>query len=201
MSAIFSEQFEKPKGFLGRIAGKIMAFDNRKINHWTLSKLGAQNGDCILEIGYGPGHCIQTLCKEKLNIHVHGVDISSTMYEEAKKRNEKYIQEGKVKLFKKDIARFNTNQIYDKIYSVNNYPLWEKRKRSLGKMYALLKTGGKVAITVQPREDDADSDKTHRLAKVISDELKSAGFTHVRVGFKKVRPVLTVCVTAMKIEK
>ncbi|WP_433742587.1 SAM-dependent methyltransferase [Falsibacillus pallidus] len=201
MSIIFNEQFENPKGWMGKLAGKIMAWDNRKINRWTISQLDIQNGDLILEIGYGPGYCIHSICKEKKNVNVHGIDISNTMFEAASKKNQRCIEEGKVCLYVKDIAQYHPPHKYDKIFSVNNYPLWEKRKKSLGAMFEMLNVGGKAAITVQPREEDADAEKTHRLAKVISDELQPAGFTHIRVSFKKVRPVLTVCVTGMKTEE
>ncbi len=55
------EQFGKPHGFLGRMAGWIMAWrpSNRERNHWTVDLLNIQSGDRFIEIGCGPGIALE----------------------------------------------------------------------------------------------------------------------------------------------
>ena len=192
------KQFEQPKGILGKIAGFIMNLENRKINKWTLQHVNPQKGDTILEIGYGPGYAIKKLMDAKSGVTLHGIDLSSNMEKMAEKKNSEAVEKGKVKLYSGDISEYKAPLQYDKVYTVNNYPLWEKKEKSLERIYQLLKEGGRIVITVQPREDDADDAKTRRLGKSIKNDLKKAGFQSIRIHYKKVRPVLTVCVTANK---
>ncbi len=50
-------QFKNPHGYLGRIAGWIMANrrSNRERNDWTVDLLNIRSRDRVIEIGCGPG--------------------------------------------------------------------------------------------------------------------------------------------------
>ncbi|WP_423407055.1 methyltransferase domain-containing protein [Heyndrickxia sp. MSNUG] len=193
-----AKQFEKPKGLLGKLAGTIMYFENRKINRWSIKNLQIQKRDRILEIGYGPGYGIKTMLKEYPLIEVDGIDLSEKMLEEASKRNQKWIQTGKLKLAKGDIVSFQPEQHYTKILSVNNYPLWDQPLQSLNHIHTLIDKGGKIVLTVQPREEGSTDHTARKLGEKIKQDLLQSGFKHPVVSYKKVRPVLTVCVTADK---
>jgi len=198
MFSSFSKQFEKPEGLLGQIAGKIMSIENRTINKWTLDLLNIQPRDQLLEVGFGPGFAIEEAGERFPSIYIDGVDTSETMKDTAENRNKALISEGRLRLFVKDIAEFKADKRYDKIFSVNNYPLWPSRQKGLAVLFELLKRGGQIAITVQPREEDADEEKTKYLARMICRELEEAGFSGTAIHYKDVRPALTVCVTAIK---
>lgn len=45
MFELLAKQFEKPEGIFGKLAGKIMYFENRKINKWTIRKLNIKRRD------------------------------------------------------------------------------------------------------------------------------------------------------------
>ncbi len=195
---IMDRQFERPRGILGKLAGIIMNLENRKINKWTIQHLKPKTGDIILEIGYGPGYAIKKLVDSKKGVVLHGIDLSANMEKMAAKKNSEAVEKGNVQLYSGDISEFTGSCQYDKVYTVNNYPLWEKKENSLQRIHHLLKDGGKIVITVQPREDDADAAKTRKLGKIIHKDLERAGFHSIDIHFKKVRPVLTVCVTAYK---
>ncbi|WP_100331214.1 class I SAM-dependent methyltransferase [Bacillus xiapuensis] len=198
MFADFNKQFEVPKGLQGKIAGGIMSLENKEINRWTLKRLTIQPNDRLLEVGFGPGFAIEQAFKACPSVSIDGVDKSGVMKDAAASRNHRQIHQGKLRLYEKDITAFKSDTRYDKIYTVNNYPLWADRRKGLLTLYALLEEGGKLAITVQPREKDADSDQTKRLGETIRAELENAGFCGAAVHYKNVRPVLAVCVTAVK---
>lgn len=193
-----AKQFEKPKGFLGKLAGTIMYFENRKINRWSIKRLQIKKRDRILEVGYGPGYGIKTMMNEYPLITVDGIDLSEKMLEEASKRNQEWIQIGKVYLATGDVINFQPDQRYNKVISVNNYPLWEKPIKSLEHIYHLMDKGGRIVLTVQPREEGATDNTARDLGEKIKEDLLDTGFRNPIVSFKKVRPVLTVCVTAEK---
>lgn len=193
-----AKQFEKPKGILGKIAGTIMYFENRKINRWSINKLQVNKYDRILEIGFGPGYGIKTLMSNYRGIEVDGIDLSAKMKDEATKRNKEWIETGKVHLTKGDIADYQPDHRYNKIISVNNYPLWDQPLTSLSHVFQLLKQGGRIVLTVQPREEGSTAETTKQLGEHMKKDLLSAGFINPEAAYLKVRPVLTVCVTAEK---
>ncbi|WLR56788.1 class I SAM-dependent methyltransferase [Mesobacillus subterraneus] len=117
-----AKQFEKPRGMLGKLAGMIMYFENRKINRWSIQKLKVLKNDRILEIGFGPGYGIMTLMSNYRGIEVDGIDLSEKMKNDATKRNKEWVEQGKVHLTIGDVANFQPGHHYNKIISVNNYP-------------------------------------------------------------------------------
>jgi cyclopropane fatty-acyl-phospholipid synthase-like methyltransferase len=193
-----AKQFEKPKGILGKLAGTIMYFENRKINRWSIQKLQVLKHDRILEIGFGPGYGIKTLMSNYRGIDVDGIDISKQMKIEATKRNKEWIEQGKVQLTIGDVANFEPDYYYNKIISVNNYPLWDQPLTSLSHLLRLLKKGGRIVLTVQPREEGSTAQTAEQLGERMKEDLLSTGFKNPEVSFLDVRPVLTVCVTAEK---
>ncbi|WP_226642046.1 class I SAM-dependent methyltransferase [Mesobacillus subterraneus] len=194
-----AKQFEKPKGILGKLAGTIMYFENRKINKWSINKLRVNKFDKILEIGFGPGYGIKTIMSDYRGIEMDGIDLSPKMKEEATKRNKEWIDTGKVHLTVGDVVDFKPDHQYNKIISVNNYPLWDQPLTSLRHLFQLLKQGGRIVLTVQPREEGSTANTAKQLGDRMFRDLLDAGFKDPEVSYLDVRPVLTVCVTAEKI--
>jgi ubiquinone/menaquinone biosynthesis C-methylase UbiE len=193
------KQFKRPKGILGWVVGKVMEFDNRKINNWSIKQLSIENGDRVLEVGYGPGYCIKQISNRFPDTFVDGVDLSETMKEAAENKNQKAIEKGRVRLFVQDISQFDLNDAqYDRIFSVNNYPLWNDQKQALSHLYKMLKTGGTLLITVQPRGDEERDSKARRYGEEISQALQETGFKHISLSYKDVTPALTVSIKGVK---
>lgn len=193
-----AKQFEKPKGILGKLAGIIMYFENRKINKWSIKKLQIQKHDRILEVGYGPGYGIKTIMSNYRSLTIDGIDLSEKMLEEATKRNKKWIAAGRVHLGNGDVADYHPDHLYNKIISVNNYPLWDKPLTSLKHLFNMMEKSGRIVLTVQPREEGSTDETAKVLGKQIKNDLLQTGFKNPDVSYLKVRPVLTVCVTAEK---
>ncbi|MBN8194380.1 class I SAM-dependent methyltransferase [Bacillus sp. NTK074B] len=193
------KQFKRPKGILGWFVGKVMEYDNRRINNWSIKQLSIQNGDRILEVGYGPGYCISRISRRFPGTRVDGVDISDTMKEVAQRKNKKAIDEGQVRLFVHDISQFEIEAVqYDRIFSVNNYPLWNDQKQGLIHLYNMLKEDGTLLITVQPRGDEERDSKARRYGEEISQALQETGFKHITLSYKDVNPALTVSIKCVK---
>ncbi|MFC0274412.1 class I SAM-dependent methyltransferase [Metabacillus herbersteinensis] len=195
----FKKSFSKPKGFLGIVAGKIMAWENQTINKWTIAQLHIQRGDNILEVGFGPAYSMVFILNTYQDVQIDGIDVSEAMKNLAESKLEKEMIEGTVELYVSDIEKAQLKQEhYHKILSVNNYTIWNYPRRGLEVLMKSLKPGGKVAITMQPREENASSGKTRMFGKQIHDDLVACGFHEIKMDFKNVRPELTVCITAVK---
>jgi SAM-dependent methyltransferase len=184
MFNLLARQFEKPDGLLGKITGLIMFLENRKINRWSIKRLHIKKGDRILEIGYGPGFAVKEIMESTRKVTLDGIDLSESMKKTAEKRNQCYIREGKVKLYSGDISSYQPNHLY------NN--------QSLKRIYHMMAAGGQITLTVQPREDGAEAQTARDLGESMTRDLTEAGFRNISVAFKKVRPVLTVSVSAHK---
>ncbi|MGD6818556.1 class I SAM-dependent methyltransferase [Metabacillus sp. 113a] len=199
MFSIIKKNFSKPKGWIGVVTGKIMAQENKFINKWTISSLGIRRGDKVLEVGYGPGYALEYILSRYPVLKADGLDISETMKEQASVRLKEYIDAGKSELMAADVGKANLpDHSYHKILSVNNYTIWDEPRTGLASLYEALIPGGSIAITMQPREENASPNKTKMFGKQIYDDMRACGFEKMSMKFKRVKPEMTVCVTARK---
>ncbi|MCY7903852.1 class I SAM-dependent methyltransferase [Bacillus inaquosorum] len=195
MINMLSKKFSKPKGVFGMIAGYIMAAENRTLNQWTIDQLGITRGDSILEVGFGPGYCMQQVMKREKDVDLHGIDVSEVMLKLAARR----VKSKPVRLIQGSVETFPlTDSFYNKVISVNNYTIWNDQTKGMKQIYRALKPGGKAAITMQPREADASPKKTKSFGKQMIADFKAAGFEDIELQFKNIKPKLSVCVTAKK---
>ncbi|MCY7931411.1 class I SAM-dependent methyltransferase [Bacillus inaquosorum] len=195
MINMLSKKFSKPKGVFGMIAGYIMAAENRTLNQWTIDQLGITRGDSILEVGFGPGYCMQQVLKREKDVDLHGIDVSEVMLKLAARR----VKSKPVRLIQGSVETFPLiDSFYNKVISVNNYTIWNDQTKGMKQIYRALKPGGKAAITMQPREADASPKKTKSFGKQMIADFKAAGFEDIELQFKNIKPELSVCVTAKK---
>lgn len=195
MINMLSKKFSRPKGVFGMLAGYIMAAENQTLNQWTIDQLGVRRGDSILEIGFGPGYCMQQMLKREKAVELHGIDISEAMLKLAARR----VKSKGVRLIQGNIETFPlAASFYDKVISVNNYTIWNDQTKGVRQMYRALKPGGKAAITMQPREADASSEKTKLFGQQMIADFQAAGFEDIELHFKNIKPELSVCATAKK---
>ena len=194
-----SKTFSRPKGWLGSIAGLIMANENKALNQWAIRRLDLTDGENILEIGYGPGYSIKHMLKHYEDLHIDGLDASSTMQEQAQSRVSKRAKDKQVRLYVGKIEKTRLpGEQYDKVLSVNNFTIWDDPKTGLLNLYHTLKPGGTLVIVMQPREKGADAKRTKEMGENILNDLQFAGFDQFSIEYEQIRPTLAVCVTATK---
>jgi len=90
--------FGRPKGFLGRLGGLIMARVNRDAAAQVIKLLGIRPDDKVLEVGFGPGVGIQLLLERITGGWVAGVDQSQEMIRQAAARNSSALRKRRVDL-------------------------------------------------------------------------------------------------------
>src|SRR4051794_40715799 len=86
--------FGHPDGVLGRVAGTIMALENRAVNRLVVEHLALGSEDVVLELGCGPGTGLAEAARR--GDRVIGVDPSLVMVKQARRRNRHAIRTGKV---------------------------------------------------------------------------------------------------------
>ncbi|MDA6151374.1 hypothetical protein OSK18_28220, partial [Escherichia coli] len=70
----FACQSRSPKGFIGKLMGKLMNNINAPMNEKTIQLLDIEEQDHILEIGFGNGKYIADIIKRIKGTHVCGID-------------------------------------------------------------------------------------------------------------------------------
>jgi SAM-dependent methyltransferase len=194
-----TSQFGNPSGFLGSIAGFIMAHrvSNQESNIWAVDLLDLQLNDNVLEIGFGPGIALEMMSKFVASGTIYGIDHSQKMYSLAQKRNQNVITAGRMKLFLGSISNLPkfTKRI-DKVLDVNSFQFWNDPLNSLVALRKCMKKGGTIAIVQQPRKPDSIASDAVEVGNKISSFLKEAGFENIIIHKKNMKPVVTICVIA-----
>jgi ubiquinone/menaquinone biosynthesis C-methylase UbiE len=194
-------QFGRPTGFWGNIAGKIMAFtpSNKERIRWTISLLDAKPDDRVLEIGFGPGFAIELMSKIVSEGFVAGIDHSDVMVRQAGERNARAIREGRVALRLGSVSNLpKFDEPFDKIFTINSIHFWTEPIGCLKELRNMLKPGGLIAVTLQPRSRSATDTTTEEIGKEIAMNLERAGFSQVRLEIKQTKPVSVACALGIK---
>lgn len=194
-------QFYRPTGFWGRLAGAIMAFrpSNRERNEWTIDRLQIQPGERVLEIGFGPGYALGLATARVGGGLVAGIDHSEVMLRQASRRNAAAIRAGRLDLHLGSVESLPAfDEPFDAIYAVNSIGFWSEPAARLGELRDLLRPGGRLAFTVQPRSPSASDATARGTGEKIASRLRDAGFDDVGVELRPMRPVAAVCVVARR---
>lgn len=197
-SAIVS-QFEHPRGLLGRVAGLILAGRGSNLvrNRWTVDLLDPVSGERVLEIGCGPGVALG-LVLSRATVSATGVDHSALMIAQAQRRNAKAVRAGRLTLMQGTIDDIPAAAgPFDKAFSINVIQFVDQAAFA-ARMQALLKRGGTLATTYQPRHTKATRADALKMADKLTRILTAAGFENVRTEEIDLKPVPAVCVVAQR---
>jgi len=146
-------QFRKPSGVFGRIIGNDMARGNEYAARWTVSLLDIQPESRVLEIGFGPGVAIRYASEKATKGIVVGIDHSQTMVQAALRRNAEAIRAGRIELKQGDVSCLPyPDESFHKVFSIHSIYFWARPADGLRELRRVLKTGGLLAITIEPKD-------------------------------------------------
>lgn len=192
-------QFEHPRGLLGRLAGLILAGrgSNLKRNRWTVEQLALRPGEAVLEVGCGPGVALG-LCLAQSGVRAVGVDHSALMIAQASRRNAGAVKAGRLTLIEGTVETLPAGLgAFDKMFSINVIQFVD-RPAFVARAKALLKPGGLLVTTYQPRHAKATRADALKMADELTELLTRAGFDEVRTLELELKPVPAVCVLAWR---
>lgn len=191
-----AQQFARPVGPAGRLAGWIMAArpSNRARNDWTLELLEIRPQHQVLEIGFGPGYAISRLAPLLTSGQLVGIDHSEVMLEQATRRNAGSVAEGRVRLILGGIEAIRSLEPgFDRVYSANMLQFVADRTKVLRDIRAILAPGGLVATTYQPRHPRATDADALRFGEALLADMAEAGFAEGRLERGPRAGILSVC--------
>ena len=143
-------QFEKPRGWAGRIIGWVMWVQNRALNRAALSCLEIGPADDVLEIGCGPGKAIKLLTDTTSVRSVAGIDPSAEMLEQAASINKDSISAGRVVLKRASVERlpFESGR-FSRVFAVSTFHDWEDRHKGIVEIRRVLRKGGHLVLCLR----------------------------------------------------
>lgn len=181
-----TRQFGSPSGLFGKLIANRMAKGNVYDARWTVSLLGIEPADRILEIGFGPGVSTQ-LASEKVPMgFVAGIDHSRTMVQAASQRNAAAIRSGRMELKRGEVfALPYPDGSFDTAFSLHSIYFWPNPVDCLKELRRVLKTGGLLGITIQPKDKWVPKVDPNVMTLYFGSDLarmfSEAGFRDIRV--------------------
>jgi SAM-dependent methyltransferase len=168
------ENFAYPRGLWGRLAGQVMAHKAANVERgkWALAELDPGPDDRVLELGYGPGVTLSDACRRVSRGHVTGVDQSSVMLRQARRRNAGPIRDGRLELRVGDAQRLDADlRGFDLIYGINVWQFWSDQAATIVGLAGRLGPAGRLALVyMRPRGGSTPGDEAaERLQKQFVD--------------------------------
>jgi ubiquinone/menaquinone biosynthesis C-methylase UbiE len=137
------------EGTTGRVAGAVMARMNRDMEHAAIDELDPAPSAAVLSIGFGPGVGIAALVQRLSEGPVAGIDPSSTMVDQARRRNRRAVDTGRVSLACAGAESIPwPDEAFDGVLAVNSIQLWDPLEAGVREVARVLRPGGAlVTIT------------------------------------------------------
>jgi len=189
-------QFACPSGWLGRVAGWLMAWANRGLNAWALQMLDLQPADRVLEIGCGSGIGLALALRSVDRGAVTGVDASALMVEQAARRNRTALRAGGLRLLQAEVSRLPcADASFDKAFAVNAAQFWPDPIADLREVRRVLRHHGLLVVVVHPRRLRTHAE-VEEVRRRLLHQLAEAGFKVVGSELRALRPVAAFSIVA-----
>lgn len=193
-------QFGWPRGAAGRMAGAIMASrpSNRIRNTETIRLLDIAPNDVIVEIGCGPGLGVEAARRIAQKGCVIGIDRSSAMLGQTRKRLQKRGLANGTGTIKGDArTAISLAPAATRIFGVNVAQFIEDRSDLINRLAQEMPPEARLAFTYQPRERRPTQAAALKMALTLEAEMSDAGLIVRKVEIP-LKPVSAWCVIGEK---
>lgn len=148
-----ARQLRKPSGDFAQQIGEKMNQVNEALYDLTLGVMQLEEGEKILEIGFGTGKFFGKLISKAKDLQVSGIDFSDKMVEMAKGNNLHAIDSSKlnIKLGRSDAIPFS-DASFDKVFCNMVIYFWDQPGKHLKEVHRVLKPSGKFYTGLRTRE-------------------------------------------------
>lgn len=190
-------QFGLPRGALGHVAGLMMAHTgpNAERSRMTVERLALEPHSRVLEIGFGPGLAIRQAAELTPDGFVAGLEASKVMLGQARRRNRRAISGARVDLRHGSVSAIpDFGGSFDVVFAVNSLHHWPDVSLGLSETLRVLRPGGSLIVTEQPRSPSANEEAVVRRAEVLTGLMQEAGFRDVAWELIPLEPVVAVVV-------
>jgi ubiquinone/menaquinone biosynthesis C-methylase UbiE len=172
---------------------------NVRRNQWAVGLLDIEPTDRVLEVGCGPGVAIAAAADRATHGMVVGVDHSTVMIRQARRRNAHAMTAGRVRLICSSIDRLDLadERPFDAMLAVNTVGMWPTPVARLRHLAGSMRTGGRIALVSQPRTRGATAATSVAAGQQLAALLTDANFDTPTIHILDLNPP-AVCVLARR---
>ena len=186
-----AQQFGHPRGLLGAVVGRGMAKGNADLSRWVVQQAKSIADGPVLrvaELGPGPGIGLEALLVQFEQAHVWGVDPSSVMLSQSRRRNALAVAAGRLTLIEGETSALSASKPVDLVMANHVIYFWRDPVAEMSLIREYLRPGGVLALGYQLRQNmPALAQKRfppagHRLYETedeLTEAATAAGFTSV----------------------
>jgi len=193
------DQYQCPRGRLGRLVAKRMNLWHEPVTTWGLTNVKIASDDVILDIGCGGGKTVNTLAQLVPKGKVFGIDHSTDMVDYAKKMNKKLIDQNLVQIVEGSVVKMCfKNDYFNLVTACETYYFWPCFRDALKEIKRVLKPGGKLLLVNEMLQDGVYEIENAKLIaethvcliplEEIQHVMQSVGFVGVQVFTKTLSP-------------
>ena len=144
--------------------------------------LDIQPDERVLELDAGPGVALASIAERLVSGVAIGVDPSSVMIRQARRRNAAAVSAGRIELVcaaVEDLVPDGTalREGFDAVLAINNVSFWDQPELRLAGLRSVVRPGGRVALVTQPRCPGATAETSQAVADEMAALLDKAGYT------------------------
>jgi trans-aconitate methyltransferase len=151
-----AQQFGHPSGLLGAIVGRGMARGNAELSRWVVQQAAAHHSEevyRVAELGPGPGVGLEALLRQFPDAQVWGVDLSSVMLSQSRKRNQSAVNAGRLTLLEGGAAALSASEPVDIVMANHVLYFWRDPAVEMAQIRGLMGPGGLLALGYQLRQN------------------------------------------------
>jgi ubiquinone/menaquinone biosynthesis C-methylase UbiE len=151
-----AEQSARPQGLLGRLIAFLMEKETADHNRRALDALAIQDGDDVLELGYGHGRTLELIASLTPSGAIAGIDHSEQMRDIATQRCNARLGAGRVDVRTGDTRRLPyPDQSFSCVLAVHVLYFWSDPLQHLREVHRVLRNGGRFVIGFRDKRDPA----------------------------------------------
>jgi ubiquinone/menaquinone biosynthesis C-methylase UbiE len=145
-----------PTGLIGRLLLGMMARETARFNAEILDVLAPDNGEHVLELGYGHGRALVDAATRAPGARLAGIDAAPAAAKAAARRCRHLIASGRLELRAGDGASLPWQDgAFDAAFSVHTVYFWPEPARQIGELRRVLRAGGRLVLGFRERSEEA----------------------------------------------
>ena len=183
-SLFIAKQSGLPQGWFGHIVAFVMARETATANHIALEHLHVQDGDAVLEVGFGHGQTVREIARCVPTANISGVDPSDVMVRVARRKCRAYASRIDLRVGVAELLPFD-DSVFDRAFSVHTTYFWPRLEPGLREIRRVLRDRCRFVLGFRPADDEiaAANLPTSIYTLHSIEEMKS---TLLRAGFSNV---------------